>query len=81
MYLKTMLRIQDQLPYIILIVLGEGSEGEYKLVFCACLYEYSYFTERYIAMYSSMNLHRFIKKIIKFDCRKSSESEELLNSL
>lgn len=39
-----MLRIQDQLPYIILIVLGEGSEGEYKLVFCACLYEYSYFT-------------------------------------
>jgi len=45
-----MLRIQDQLPYIILIVLGEETEGEYKLVFCVCLYEYNYFTERYIAM-------------------------------
>lgn len=52
MYLKTMLRIQDQLPYIIFTVLSERTEGEYKLLlgFCACLYEYSYFAESFIAM-------------------------------
>lgn len=52
MKLKTMLRIQDQLPCVTFTVSSEEAEGEYKLlhVFCACLYEYSYFTERFIAM-------------------------------
>lgn len=58
-----MLRKRDLLLCIIFTVLSEGTEGEYKLilVFSSCLHEYCYFTERFIAMYSPMDHHRFIK--------------------
>lgn len=41
---------QDQLLCIIFAGFSEGTEGEYKLFSMFFLYEYSYFTERYIAM-------------------------------